>query len=57
LRRKGLLLKNALFFFGDGDCLSSKELGSGALFVGFGMDFLVGVASTLDIEVGFETSL
>jgi hypothetical protein len=51
------LLKNALFFFGDGDCLSSKELGSGALFVGFGMDFLVGVASTLDIEVGFETSL
>jgi hypothetical protein len=48
------LLKNALFFFGD---FSSPELGSGALFVGFGIDFLVGVASTLDIEVGLETSL
>ena len=54
LRRKGLLLKKALFFLGD---LSSPELGIGALFVGFTTDFLVGVSSTLEIEVEFETSL
>jgi hypothetical protein len=53
-RRKGLLLKKALFFFGD---LSSPELGTGALLADFTTDFLVGVSSTLEIEVGLETSL
>lgn len=53
LRRKGLLLKNALFFLVD---LSSPGVDI-AVFVGFAMDFLVGVASTLDIEVGLDTSL
>jgi hypothetical protein len=54
LRRNGLLLKKALFFFGD---LSSPEIGIGALVVGFTTDFFVGVSSTLEIEVEFETSL
>jgi hypothetical protein len=48
------LLKKALFFFGD---LSSPELGTGALLADFTTDFLVGVSSTLEIEVGLETSL